>query len=250
MLQRIFLILAIVAGIAVIVVSQTKVRDHIQGIITQRETNKTGWTNSILRANGLERDLNKTSNTLVQVRGDLSHTKQLLATANSNLEAAQAARDKLTKDLEKARNDETAARQEVARWQALGVTTEQVKALISDYNKAKETIAVYAEEKRMLTREVTKLKNQLAMFLEPDHVVQLPAGLKGKVLVVDPKWEFVVLNIGDKEGVLPGGVLMVHRDSKLVGKVRITEVMPNKSIANIMPGWQLGEIKEGDEVLF
>lgn len=250
MLQRISLILVIVVGIAVVVVTQTKIREHIETIIADRETNRQGWTNEILRANNLAKNLNDTSNTLVQVRGELASTRQQLETTRANLAAAQSARDKLMKDLEAVRNSERAARQELAQWQALGLKPEQIKAMIEDLKKARETITVYEEEKQILNRQVRSLKSQLAKFLDPEYIVELPEGLKGKVLVVDPKWEFVVLNIGQNEGVLKDGIMMVHRDSKLVGKVRVTEVMPEKSIANIMPGWRLGDIQEGDEVLY
>ena len=80
--------------------------------------------------------------------------------------------------------------------------------------------------------------------------VPLPAGLKGKILVVDPKWDFVVLDIGEAQGVLQNGVMMVSRNSKLVAKVKIMSVESNRSIANIIPNWKLGEVMEGDLVLY
>jgi hypothetical protein len=35
-----------------------------------------------------------------------------------------------------------------------------------------------------------------------------------------------------------------------VGKVRINEVLPERSIASPLPGWNLAEIEEGDQVLY
>ena len=70
------------------------------------------------------------------------------------------------------------------------------------------------------------------------------------VLTVDPKWNFVVLDLGADKQMLEGGVLMVHRNSQLVGKVRISEVMPNRCVATVVPGWTLGDIEEGDQVLY
>jgi cell shape-determining protein MreC len=67
---------------------------------------------------------------------------------------------------------------------------------------------------------------------------------------VDPKYDFVILDIGAKEGVLPNAKMMVNRDGKLIGKVKITSVEPNRSIANVMPEWKQDEIMEGDQVLF
>ena len=72
----------------------------------------------------------------------------------------------------------------------------------------------------------------------------------GKVLAVDPKFEFVVLDIGEKEGALENGQMLVNRNGKLVAKIKITDsIQPNRCIANVMPGWKLGDIMEGDQVL-
>jgi hypothetical protein len=34
-----------------------------------------------------------------------------------------------------------------------------------------------------------------------------------------------------------------------VAKVRVSKVQKDRSVANIMPGWQLGEVLEGDQVI-
>ena len=81
------------------------------------------------------------------------------------------------------------------------------------------------------------------------YFVTLPASLKGKVLVADPKWNFVVLNVGEDQGVLERGELLVNRDGKLVAKVVVRSVQKDRSIANVMPGWELGEVMEGDQVI-
>jgi hypothetical protein len=88
---------------------------------------------------------------------------------------------------------------------------------------------------------------RLAMYEEPDHSVKLPPGLKGKVINVDPKWDFVVLNIGGDQEAVEGGEMLVSRGGKLVAKVIIRRVEKNYSIANIVPGWKLGELIEGDD---
>jgi cell shape-determining protein MreC len=102
-----------------------------------------------------------------------------------------------------------------------------------------------------LNRSIAELDNRLKLILgEEDYVVKLPPDSKGTVITVDPKWNFVVIDLGSDKGMLEGGVLMVHRNSKLVGKVRIQQVMANRSVANLMAGWKLGDIEEGDQVLY
>jgi cell shape-determining protein MreC len=65
---------------------------------------------------------------------------------------------------------------------------------------------------------------------------------------VDPKWEFVVLNVGEDQGVISDGELLVSRQGKLVAKVIVRSVEKDRSIANLVPGWKLGEMIEGDDV--
>ena len=56
------------------------------------------------------------------------------------------------------------------------------------------------------------------------------------------------LNIGDEQGVLQDGELLVSRNGKLVAKVIVRTVEKDRSVANIVPGWKLGDVFEGDQV--
>ena len=85
--------------------------------------------------------------------------------------------------------------------------------------------------------------------IESFRDVDLPPALKGKIIAVDPKYEFVVLNIGLDDGVLARGEMLVNRSGKLVAKVRILTAEPHRSVANVLPDWKQGEIMEGDIVL-
>ena len=67
--------------------------------------------------------------------------------------------------------------------------------------------------------------------------------------MTDPKWKFVVLNVGEDQGLLKDGELLVNRDGRLVAKVRVSSVQKDRSVANVMPGWELGEVLEGDQVI-
>jgi hypothetical protein len=187
----------------------------------------------------------------VSVRADLASTSNELVTTKSSLETVTGARDKALADLEKAKEAEKTARQDLAKWDSVGMKPEQVKALQESFGKATNTVAALQEETRMLVRKVARLTNELNQFIDPDNaVVDMPKGLKGSITVVDPKWDFVVLNIGEKQGVVKNGIMLVHRDHKLIGRVKITSVQVDRSIANVMPGSKLEDIREGDAVLF
>jgi len=56
------------------------------------------------------------------------------------------------------------------------------------------------------------------------------------------------LNIGEDQGALQDAELLVSREGKLVAKVVIRSVEKDRCIANILPGWRIGDPIEGDEV--
>ena len=52
---------------------------------------------------------------------------------------------------------------------------------------------------------------------------------------MNPSWNFVVLSLGDRQGVTANAEMVVMRRGTMIGRVRITSVEPSQSIADIMP---------------
>lgn len=250
MLLRISLIIAILAGIATIVVTQMQAKKQIQTVIETRDENIKGRAAEKKRADVAEKNLNSTSNTLVTTKATLAKTEETLSNTRQQLAAAEASIKKLDTDLKGAVAARNEAQQALARWDQLVITPEGVVQLRATLKKAEDTIAVLQTEREIFTRKNLELSNKLDELLGNEKPVELPAGTKGTIVAVDPKWNFVVLNIGKDKGLLERGVLMVHRDSKYLGKVRITEVLENRAIANVVPGSTIDEIQEGDKVLY
>lgn len=77
-------------------------------------------------------------------------------------------------------------------------------------------------------------------------------GLAGRVLAVDRNWNFVVLSLGDRNGVNNNTTMVVRRGDSLVGRVRITSVEPSQSIADIVPNSVPPgvSVEAGDTVIF
>jgi hypothetical protein len=250
MLLRIFLIVAILAGIGVIAVSQLKVKPHIQGIIDEREKNFGLWKKEETNRKQKEKELAATTSKLNQTTKELEETQTQLASTKSQFEAEQKRANGLQANLTKTQGDLKSANQDLEAWRLLGIPVEGVRAVIASEKKMRIANEALEEEKKVLSAELTKATNTIWELTGPTVDPIMPAGLAGKVLVVDPKWNFVVLNIGEKQGAVRRGVLLVSRNSKLIGKVRISSLQAERSIANIMPGWKLGEIAEGDQVLY
>jgi hypothetical protein len=249
MLMRISLIVAILAALGAGTLNVLQVRDKINTLISQRDDYHT--------------QLNQTQATLATTKQNLATTQKNLADTQQQLADAQAARkkaedtaaaqtkraDDLSDKLAKTTQERDAAQADLAAYKVTGKSPEEILKLVALIKQDEDTIAAINDEKRVLTRTVARQQNQLNELLgNENYVVKLRADLKGNVVVVDPKWDFVVLNIGDEQGVLQDGELLVSRDGKLVAKVVVRTVEKDRCIANIVPGWKLGEVFEGDEV--
>lgn len=244
---RISLVLAILAGIGVILLSQLVLKPQIEGIIQVRDDNKKGWD----KAEGEKRKLTKD---LKDTRDDLASTKTELETTKSNYEATKVeltAAQKLLVEragtIERQKTQIKSLDDELAAWKALGLTVDQVAALRKELDALKLTAAAFTEENKLLLTKVDKLQKIIDNFFG-NQDPPVPPTATGKVLVVDPKWDFVVLDIGSKKNLPERGVLLISRNGTLVAKVRVMNVQNDRSIANIMPGWKLKDVMEGDQV--
>ncbi len=249
MLIRISLIVGLVTALAVGVLNFVEVKKKIETLIAERNDWHGKYDTTFA-------ELNTTRDKLTRTEADLKQTQE-------TLQATQAERDKavaeaaaqskrageLAEKLAKTTTERDEARQELAAYRATGRTPEQVLTLDRVIKETQEALEVANAEKRVLQRELDKKTAELAKILEPDYKVRLPASLKGRVLVVDPKWDFVVLDFGENQNALVDGELLVNRNGKLVAKVRIQSVQKDRCIANILPGWKLGEVMEGDQVI-
>lgn len=99
------------------------------------------------------------------------------------------------------------------------------------------------------TVEVEELKKKLEE-LNPEQARKVKS-LSGRILAVNEAWNFVVLNVGDKNGLSSNAELLVKRGNTRIGRVRITSVEPASSIADIIPGSLVGglSIQPGDYVV-
>ena len=78
--------------------------------------------------------------------------------------------------------------------------------------------------------------------------IVLPS-LSGKVAAVDPKWDFIIVDMGANHGLLKNGELSISREGRLVARVKVSRVETDYAIANVMAGFKKSDIHEGDAVL-
>ena len=132
------------------------------------------------------------------------------------------------------------------------MTPQQVVEITNSLKKITQDFAGASQETALLKAYNDKILAELQAVKSTNiaETVIEPTGLKGKIVAVDPKYDFVILNIGEDKGVVPKGIMMVSKDGRLIGKVQIVTVTANQSVANIMPAWRRAEVMEGDEVIY
>jgi len=248
MLIRISLIVAIIAGLAVSGLNFLKVKEKITTIQQQREDERSAKVQAQTELASTKKDLEKTSADLKTTKANLETATAEREKAVADLATATKRNTQLTEERDKIRTERNEAQADLEAYKLTGLKPEQILAMNKQYKDLQAALDASTDEKKLLGQKITRLQTELDRYVNPEKPVFLPASLTGKVLVTDPKWNFVVLNIGLDQGVKEYGELLVNRNGKLVAKVIIRSAQKDRCIANVMPGWQLGEVMEGDQV--
>ena len=115
------------------------------------------------------------------------------------------------------------------------------------------------EEKELLNESLQAknkdLESQIAVLKQAEAGRKariMRNGLEGRILAVNAAWNFVVLSLGDRNGVVTNAEMLIKRGSQLIGKVRVTSVEPSSSIADIVSNsLRKGfSVQPGDTVIY
>ncbi len=221
----------------------TEVREHTKTKDTLKKT---------------QEELEATKADLESTRGKLRETETALAAAKTELDA--------TKTMLAAKEQELAKiKLEVERIGGPGKIEELAKQIADLAGKSKEQeakIGTLEKEKIELGNAVSSLENTLKE--KEDKIAKdgvkikrwetnfMEKGTRGRVMAVNPGWGFAVISIGDKQGAAANKVIVVGRGGQAIGKLKITSVETNQSIADIIPGsFVKGTyVEPGDDVIF
>ncbi len=232
-------------------------------------------------------NIDKLQSTLKETKGSLSAAESKAKTAQGEAKAAGEERDAATAKAEEAAAALTAAQGKMSGLEtqiAEGkVMTDTQATQIADLTKRiadmgsptttpsapdprvaeleaqlQNSQAVAAEAKQIsdsLTQRMKENEVKLAAAEQKERARQQitgRAGLQGRILAVNTGWNFVVLSVGDKQGVAVNAPLLVVRGSEPIARLRITSVEPSTSIADIIPGSvRKGvSVQPGDTIIF
>jgi len=125
-------------------------------------------------------------------------------------------------------------------------------------------VALAEEETTDTSVDMDSSEPILTLEVELDEIVVVPQGgedleddlefddsissVDGRVLSVDTETEFVIVNIGEKDGVEVGAVLSVYRDQNYLGDIKITRLQSEMSAADLIPPFSVKKIQKNDRI--
>ena len=244
-MARIFLFITVIAGIAAGVFGYL--------LDTQKQANLALYHTT-------DSNLKKTAKTLADTSKDLESTKSTLSETQKNLDdtasKAKALQDDLSKAQAKASDLEqkiTAAAQKVSEAQGEAA---DLKTKLGEQSaaaqEAKAKVAKLETDLRIKTDDLASQKAEVARLLDLKQRAtkgEMPPGITGQVVSINTNWNFVVLNIGEKQGVVPNGELIVYRNKQYISKVRVANTELNTCVADILVESQKSAIQVGDDAM-
>lgn len=201
------------------------------------------------------------------VRQELQAAKTQLDTKTQELAAISGEKDTLSTELSAAREAVTKAKEEVTAAQEKVTTAEAEITQLKADAEAKDTRIAELEQQtsapaadtaaadgppteelqarvteletvnQQLQDQNTGLTTQISELRRKEDSRQkglMKPGISGTILAVNQAWNFVVLSLGDRQGVVPNAEMLVQRDGRFLGRIRVTSVEPSTSIADIL----------------
>lgn len=237
--------------------------------------NKAAAAAATARASQAEEKNRQLGEQLLQLENELSIER---LARRSSLAALQSELTALQKDLEE---KEKAYIQETAQVTKLSQTNEATSTELLDKTKKNDLLrkqirdaednisnilAKYVETKDAMnklagnfetlklrfaqaTNDYTAAQSQLEILGidERTPLIAPPAGVNGQVLAVASNG-LVEVSLGRDDGMREGFTLEVTRGGQYLGRVRVTNVRDDKSVAEVLTGFRRGAILQGDRV--
>ena len=184
------------------------------------------------KASNAEAELAKTQNEKAELESKLQASENQIADLQKRVAEATVSGGAKDAPEEVPPNDMKAQLDDVRRQLE---ATEREKSLLADKAKAaQDRVASMEEEKKRRTSGA--------------HA----AGVHGTVLAVNQAYNFVVLSMGDRQGVVPNSEMLVMRHGTLIGRIRISSVEPTTSIGDIVTNSLARgvQVQPGDTVIY
>ena len=184
-----------------------------------------------------------------KAEADLAQSQKEKADLQTRLDANQSETASLRKRVEEA---EKAAKPSETPAAAAAGSVAELQAQLDD---ARRQLDSAEKEKVFLSEKLQSAQERSAPPQEERKRRETGTrrtGVRGTVLAVNQAYNFVVLNLGARQGVEPNSEMLVLREGTLIGKIRISSVEPATAIGDIITGSLARgvQVQPGDTVIY
>jgi FtsZ-interacting cell division protein ZipA len=247
-LGKVLLYVALVGAIAALVCGYLVIQKSGSAQSTIEET-KTQLTAAEKQEAKDKQAADEANDAASKAQTEATEAKAAADAANDKLTAAQKEHDDLNTALTAAKAEADKAKADLAHVNdVLGMSPEDAKAAMA---KAQSDLAAANSQVKIFQDQLADSQKQIADLQDAvnrEKVGTMPPGISGKITFVNRAWNFVVLNVGLSNGVVPNGELIVYRGRNFLGKVKVTSAESGTAVADILPNAK-ADIQVGDDVL-
>ena len=206
----------------------------------------------------LDSELNRANAAALAVLQGWQDTKTDLENTRQDLENTRAELENTKVQLEDARTqivqlNETlrSKEQEISEKNLLiGTLQDEKTSLEAQVADLTEQVGGMQDKLAQLDEEKTMLELLLAKCEGERGQITMEPGTSGKIVYANADWNFVVIDIGSNDGAQVTAEMIIHRGDSMIGKIRLSAIRENVSIAEVLTEFQTDSIQEGDSVLF
>lgn len=225
---------------------QSRLKEVQGSVVVEQAKAKAAQTD----AKKAQEDLTAANAKTEEKEKELAAAKSQADDASKKLEEQKLLVEEKTKQLA-----EAMAKQPTATPDKPAVEDPRIAELQGQLAKAQAELAEAKQVSESIGGRTKELESKLSAAESKERLRQagsVRAGLQGRILAVNPGWNFVVLSVGDKQGVIVNAPLLVVRSGEPIAKLRITSVEPSTSIADVLPGSvrRGTSVQPGDTVVF
>ncbi|MBI3322115.1 MAG: hypothetical protein HYZ94_00340 [Candidatus Omnitrophica bacterium] len=211
----------------------------------------------------LEDQLNESGNRAKAIADELAQEKRAREALTSELADVREESDESRGQLDRERKEKLVLTEELAKakqsYQALSneLTTlrqakealeKRVKEMLAARAKEAEKIVVTPPAGAAASPSTPRAFNPSPISPSVSAAPSASGSLGGKVLVVNREFNFVVANLGSKDGIRAGSRYEILRSGQRVATAEVEKVYDNMSAANLLGETKKQDVKEGDEV--
>jgi hypothetical protein len=130
-----------------------------------------------------------------------------------------------------------------------------VVELQAQLDDARQQLDSGEREKSLLSEKLQSVRERSSQLEDEKKrraVARGKVGVRGTILAVNQAYNFVVLNLGGRNGVEPHSEMLIVRDGSFIGKIRISSVEPASAIGDIITSTLARgvQVQPGDTVIY